>query len=174
MDIPKVHIVTNEQSGNKKESDTCSALENTSSITTEEQNKLDERWENVVQVLLDTDKDFEKKILYVSAGAIAIALTSLRPLHNSCICCKGLLWFGVGFCITSIIYAIYRILASIKTCHKEFAILRKQYKEGITDINQEEKRQDDVNRVSLKNNYVNFILFILGVTSLLIFIIVNF
>lgn len=115
-------------------------------VAENKKSQLDERWDNTVKTQVASENDFEKKITYISGGALAISVALLPTVANGC--CKWILFTGWAVLICSLVYNLIQLLATISKCLSEYETLASHYK-TLTLPDDERDRQTKICKISI-------------------------
>jgi hypothetical protein len=139
-------------------------------VAENKKSQLDERWDNTVKTQVASENDFEKKITYISGGALAISVALLPTVANGC--CKWILFTGWAVLICSLVYNLIQLLATISKCLSEYETLASHYK-TLTLPDDERDRQTKICKISLAASWINLIISVLGIGCVLVFFAIN-
>lgn len=134
------------------------------------ESQLDERWGNAVKTQVASENDFEKKITYISGGALAISVALLPTVTNGC--CKWLLRVGWAALIFSLMFNLILLLATIRKCLKEYKKLASHYK-TLTFPDDEIHIQIKACNISLILSWINLFISMAGIGFVLVFFAIN-
>lgn len=132
--------------------------------------QLDERWDNAVKTQVASENDFEKKIIYISGGALAISVALLPTVTHEC--CKWLLHVGWVALICSLIFNLILLLVTTRKCLKEYKKLVPHYK-TLTLPDYEIDMQIKSCSISLILNWINLFISMLGICCVFVFFVIN-
>ncbi len=132
--------------------------------------KLDERWHNTVQTQIACENDFEKKIIYVSAGALSISVALLPFTPNGCH--RWVLITGWVLLVGSLICNLSLLLRTLHRCLEEYKTLEIQYRD-LKIPKGEQIRQVKECKKDLIYSTLNLICCVLGVLHVLAFFAIN-
>jgi hypothetical protein len=134
---------------------------------------LDER-KSLNDAIKETSHQFDKAILTLAAGALALSLTFIKdiapnPKTNTLI----LLFFAWGAFIISILSTLISFFTSQKACQRQIAILEREFLEEHAQ-EQLSKMENPYTIYTIRLNIVSITFFIFGVLLLIIFSSLNF
>ncbi|MFH1897956.1 MAG: hypothetical protein ABH886_06925 [Candidatus Desantisbacteria bacterium] len=115
-------------------------------------------------------KSFDKTLLVLSSGAIALSMTFIDKLH--CATFLYLLVISWIFWIVSIFLQLFSFVVSSKAMREELAILNEQYNDYSKDPRQNKYSDNKMSIMSMLN-YVSIGAFALGTLLFIVFITIN-
>jgi len=135
---------------------------------------LDER-KSLNDAIKETAHQFDKAILTLAAGALALSLTFIKDIAPTPkIGTFYLLFFAWATFIISILATLISFFTSQKACQRQIKIVEIEFLEERSEENDNDKMDNPFNRYTRILNMVSIAFFILGVILLIIFSSLNF
>lgn len=131
---------------------------------------LDER-KSLSDAIKETSQQFDKAILTLAAGALALSLTYTRDIVQTLKpWTLGMLYSSWIAFTSSILSTLISFFASQKTCYRQIEIMQEEF---IEEKPTETDKENPYKKWTVRLNIISISLFVLGVIFLIIFSSVN-